>query len=207
MQPNVTRLIITLVVLAVIIGGGAIFVKIYPDLLWFDMIGYLAIYKKVLLTKIGLGVVVVGFFLGVTLINLYLLYRFTPPRLSPTLVESIPLEGMPDFNLRKAVYVVLTLLAIGGSLVGGYASTDYWEQFLRYSNASDLSFQSATSLSAPADSDATEVLISELEYSAKGFRIGDEVTVAEGDSSHAAQIRTISPGGGWECQNWIKPRT
>ena len=135
MQPNLTRLIITLVVLAVIIGGGAIFVKIYPDLLWFDMIGYLAIYKKVLLTKIGLGVVVSGFFLGVTLINLYLLYRFTPPRLSPTLVESIPLEGMPDFNLRKAVYVVLTLLAIGGSIVGGYASTDYWEQFLRYSNA------------------------------------------------------------------------
>ena len=49
MQPNLTRLIIVAIVLAVIIGGGAIFVKIYPDLLWFDMIGYLAIYKKVLL--------------------------------------------------------------------------------------------------------------------------------------------------------------
>ena len=118
MQPNLNRIIIVAVVLAIIIGGGALFVKIYPDLLWFDMIGYLAIYKTVLLTKIGLGIGVGGFFLAVTLINLYLLYRFTPSRLSPTLVESIPLEGMPDFNLRKAVYVVLTLLAIGGSIVG-----------------------------------------------------------------------------------------
>ena len=195
MQPNLNRIIIVAVVLAVIIGGGALFVKIYPDLLWFDMVGYLAIYKTVLLTKIGLGIGVSGFFLGVTLINLYLLYRFTPSRLSPTLVESIPLEGMPDFNLRKAVYVVLILLAVGGSIVGGYASTDYWEQFLRYSNASDLSFQSATSLDAPANRDATDVLISELEYSAKGLRVGDEVTIKEGDSNHAAQIRSISPGG------------
>lgn len=195
MQPNLTRLIITFVVLAVIIGGGAIFVKIYPDLLWFNMIGYLAIYKKVLLTKVALGIAVSGLFLAVTLTNLYLLYRFTPPRLSPTLVESIPLEGMPDFNLRKAIYVILTLLAIGGSLVGGYAATDYWEQFLRYSNASNLSFQSATSLQASANQNATEVLLPELEYSAKGIQVGDEITIQEGDSTHTAKIRSISPGG------------
>ena len=78
MQPNLTRLITIFVVLAVVIGAGAIFVKIYPDLLWFDMVGYLTIYKKVLLTKIGLGIAVGGLFLAVTLINLYLLYRFTP---------------------------------------------------------------------------------------------------------------------------------
>ena len=195
MQPNLTRLITILVVLGIIIGGGAIFVKIYPDLLWFDMVGYLAIYKQVLLTKIGLGVVVSGFFLTVTLTNLLLLYRFTPPRLSPTLLESIPLEGMPDFNLRKAVYVVLTLLAIGGSIVGGYASTDYWEQFLRYSNASNLSFQSASSLNAPANRDATEIAISELEYRAKVLKVGDAVTVKEGDNNHASEIGSISPGG------------
>ena len=197
MQVNLTRLIITLVVLVVIIGGGAIFVKIYPDLLWFDMVGYLAIYKKVLLTKIGLGLVVGGFFLAVTLTNLYLLYRFTPARLSPTLVESIPLEGMPDFNLRKACLYSTDALGDWREYRGrlclnrllGTISPLFKTPVISPSNP-------ATSLDAPANRDATDVLISELEYSAKGLKVGDAITIKEGDSSHSAKIRSISPGRG-----------
>jgi uncharacterized membrane protein (UPF0182 family) len=194
MQLSLTRLIIFVVLLAVIIGVGTILVKIYPDLLWFDMVGYVAIYKKILLTQIGLGIIVAGFLLVVTLTNLYLLHRFTPSRLSPTLMESIPLEGVLDFDLRKAVYVVLTLLAVGGSLLGGYTATNYWERFLRYSKASGLSFQSATSLAAPANQDTTEIVISQLELNAKGLQRGDDVTIEEGDNRHAAEIQSIVPG-------------
>ncbi|MCZ6681025.1 MAG: UPF0182 family protein [Candidatus Poribacteria bacterium] len=191
MQPRFARFIILGAVLAVVLGGVAILVKIYPDLLWFDMVGYVAIYKTILLTKIALGVVIGGAFLAVTLTNLYLISRFTPSRLSPRLMESIPLEGIADFDLRKGLYVVLTLLAIGGSALAGYMATDYWEVFLRYSKASGLTFQSATSLTAPANRGATEVLISQWELDAKGFQAGDDVTIEEGDRRQTAQIQSV----------------
>ena len=193
MQIPLTRLIVLVVVLAVIIGGGAILVTIYPDLLWFDMVGYVAVYKSILLTKIFLGTIVGGFLLVVTLTNLYLLHRFTPSQLSPTLVESIPIAGELDFDLRKGLYIVLTLLAIGGSFLGGYIATglDYWERFLRYSNASDLAFQSATSLAEPANRGATEVVIPRLDFDTRGLQNGDDVTIKDGNYRQVAKIQRI----------------
>ena len=195
MDSRFNRLIVLVAILAAIGGIIAIFVKIYPDLLWFGVLGFSPVYKKILLTKILLGVGVGSFFLLVTLLNIYLLYRFTPSRLSSTVMESIPISGEADFDLRRLVYSVLTLLAIGFSLLMGYAATDRWEPFLRYSNAEGLTFQNATPLMQPASGDSTELRIAELELKAKGLQVGDSVTIKDAEEKVAATIRSIQVEG------------
>ena len=195
MDSRFRRLMVLVAVLAAVGGFVAIFVRIYPDLLWFGVVGYSSVYKKILLTKIFLGVGVGGFFLFVTLLNVYLLYRFTPSRLSPTVMESIPIRGEADFDLRRLIYGVLTLLAIGFSALMGYAATDRWEPFLRYSNAEGLTFQNSTPLVEPASRDATELYISELELKAKGIRVGDSVSIQDTGGRTTATIQSIQVQG------------
>jgi uncharacterized membrane protein (UPF0182 family) len=85
-------LIVFIAVLTVIGGFIAIVVKIYPDLLWFGVVGYSSVYKKILLTKLLLGVSVGGFFLIVTLLNVYLLFRLLLGNLAPQLWRASPYE-------------------------------------------------------------------------------------------------------------------
>jgi uncharacterized membrane protein (UPF0182 family) len=192
MQSRLTRLIILAAVLAVIAGLIAIFVNIYPNLLWFDMVGYVSVYTQILLTKVALGVAVGGFFLVILLVNLYLIWRFTPSQLSPTLIESIPISGEFDFDLRKMVYVVLALLAIAFSALMGYSATDRWEIALRYFNADELPFESATSLSETAEHGTSEVFISQLDVDAKGLQVGDKVVIEQENQSHEASVVSIN---------------
>ena len=62
MESRLTRFIILAAVLAVIVGIIAIFVNIYPNVLWFDMVGYVSVFTEILLTKIALGAAVGGSF-------------------------------------------------------------------------------------------------------------------------------------------------
>ncbi|MDE0503747.1 MAG: UPF0182 family protein, partial [Candidatus Poribacteria bacterium] len=191
MDSRFKRLIVLVAILAAIGGIVAILVQIYPDLLWFGVVGYSSVYKKILITKVLLGIGVGGFFLAVTLINVYLLYRFTPSRLSPTVMESIPIRGEADFDLRRLIYGVLTLLAIGFSVLMGYAATDRWEPFLRYSNAEGLTFQNATPVIDSSGRDASELHIAELELKAKGLQVGDDVTIQGTDGNVTSSIQSI----------------
>lgn len=191
MDSRFKRLIVLAAILAAVGGFIAILVKIYPDLLWFGVVGYGSVYKKILLTKILLGIGIGAFFLVVTLLNVYLLFRFTPSRLSPTVMESIPIRGEADFDLRRLIYGVLTLLAIGFSILMGYAATDRWEPFLRYSNAEGLAFQNSTPLIKEANRDATELQIAELELKAKGLQVGDTITIQDASEKVTASIQSI----------------
>ena len=195
MESRLTRLIILAAVLAVIAGIIAIFVGIYPNLLWFDMAGYVSVYTEILLTKVVLGVAIGGLFLVILLVNLYLIWRFTPSQLSPTLIESIPISGEFDFDLRKMVYVVLALLAIAFSALMGYSATDRWEIALRYFKADELAFQSASLLTETAERGTTEVFMSQLDVDAKGLQVGDEVVIEQENQSHEANVSSISSAG------------
>ncbi len=192
MQSRLTRLIVLAAVLAVIAGLIAIFVNIYPNLLWFDMVGYVSVYTQILLTKAALGVAAGGVFLAILLVNLYLIWRFTPSQLSPTLIESIPISGEFDFDLRKMVYVVLALLAIAFSALMGYSATDRWEIALRYFNADELAFESATSLTETAEHGTSEIFISQLDVDAKGLHVGDEVVIEQEHQNHEASVVSIT---------------
>ncbi len=191
MYSRLTRSIILIVLFAVIAGFLAIVVNIYPDLLWFGEVGYTSVYKTILWTKIMVGILVGGVVLVVTLINLYLIFRFTPSRLSPAIMQAIPIEGQLDFDLRKALYGVLALIAVAFSALMGYSATDKWEIFLRYTKGSNLNFQSATALSAPANRGATEVILPQIALDAKGLRGGDNVVIEEGNQRQTATVQSM----------------
>lgn len=169
MNRRSTRLTIIGVILAVFVGAVAIVVKIYPDLLWFDRVNYLDIYTKILWNKVFLGFLVGGFFIVVILVNLYLLYRFTPAQLNPTLVESIFVTAEPGFDLRKTVYIALALLGIGLSVLMGYSATERWEPFLRYFNAQELTFQTATPIIVNENLEGNTIQIAQIDLNAKGL--------------------------------------
>ena len=75
MDSRLKRLVIFAIVILVLMALSAVLVKIYPDVLWFSMVSYLGVYKKILVTKICLGFVVGLVFLTITLGNLYFLNR------------------------------------------------------------------------------------------------------------------------------------
>ena len=191
MNPRFTRLISLVIVLALIFGAVSVLVKIYPNILWFDMVGYDGVFWKILKTKVFLGLLVGVVFLIVTLINLYLLYRFTPSRLLPSLVKAIPIAGELGFDLRKIIYVVLAILAIGFSTLMGYAATEKWEHFLRYFNAKGLEFRSATRIITDENIDSDQIPISTVDLNAKGLKEGDTVAIEAGNQSETAQVRSI----------------
>ena len=195
MDSRIRRLIILAAVLAVIAGIIAVFVSIYPNVLWFKMVGYVAVFTEILMTKVALGVAVGGLFLAILLVNLYLIWRFTPSQLSPSLVESIPISGEFDFDLRKMVYVVLALLAIAFSALMGYSATDRWEIALRYFKADDLAFQSASPLTETAERGNTDIFMSQLDVEAKGLKVGDAVVIEQENQSHEANVNAMSTAG------------
>ena len=83
MDSRTKRFVITVVILAVVGGLGAIWVNLYPDFLWFKVVDYFSVYTKILTTKILVGAIVGVCYLAILLTNLALIYRFTPAHLSP----------------------------------------------------------------------------------------------------------------------------
>ena len=107
MKPRVRKLIIIAAVLAVLAGIIAAWVNIYPDVLWFGMVEYLSIYTKILTTKIFVGVNVGLVYLIVLLVNLFIVYKFTPAHLSPAFLGGTEFTG-GETNTRKMIYGGLT---------------------------------------------------------------------------------------------------
>ena len=135
MSSRLKKLITLIAILAGVWIIGKIWVAIYPDWLWFSALGYIAVYKKILFTKILLWVLLSGFFLIVSLGNLYLIRRLAPQRFSPGVVNAIPISSEIDFDLGKYLYIVLAVIISGLCILMGYIATDKWEIFLRYFNS------------------------------------------------------------------------
>ncbi len=135
MSDRLKRLIIVFAVLAGLWVLVRIWVAIYPDWLWFSALNYLPIYKKILGTKILMGVTFTSILLIVVLGNLYLIRRLAPLPFNLNVVEALPIGGQIDFDFRKYLYVVLAFLLGGLCILLGYTMTDKWEIFLRYTNS------------------------------------------------------------------------
>ena len=114
MEQRIFRSLSVLVIIAILGGVISALVRIYPNLLWFQMVGYDAIYSKILFTRIFVGVIVGLIFLILTLGNLYLIWRLVgkmrlltnnPRKISSLeghaleVVERVPLQVKPQqFN-------------------------------------------------------------------------------------------------------------
>ena len=122
-------LIITVVILAAVLGGFFLFASLYTEVLWFDQVGYL----EVLLTTWGgtVAMFLVGFltmFIPVWL-SINLAYRFRPvyAKLSNELDRY---RQIIDPIRRVAMLGIPALLA----LFSGLGSANTWPQFLLWMN-------------------------------------------------------------------------
>ena len=178
MDSRTKRFIITVAILAVVGGLGAIWVNLYPDFLWFEVVNYFSVYTKILTTKILVGAIVGVCYLAILLTNIALIYRFTPAHLSPAFMGGADFMGSGTENpgdTRKMIYGALTLLAVLFSIMMGYAASDRWEIYLRYANAESLTFRAATPIVVEESLNSAEIPISHLERQAKNIRIGDQI--------------------------------
>ena len=194
MESRTKRFIISIVILAVVGGLGALWVNLYPDFLWFGMVDYLSVFEKILWTKILVGVIVGVCYLAILLINLALIYRFTPAHLSPAFMGGTEFAGGTSSDpgaTRKMIYGGLTLLAILFSILMGYTASDRWEIYLRYRNANELVFPAATPISVEENINSNEIPVSQLELQAKEIKVGDQVNIQVDGRSQAARVEAV----------------
>src|SRR5437667_9759998 len=108
-------LVLIAIVAAVLFGGGTA-LSYYVDALWFDSLGYAAVFWKTL----NVQAVVFAAFAAVTFFVLYGAYlALKPPQLAELAGGAILINGQP---LRLPVEPVLRLIALGVSLVVAAAS-------------------------------------------------------------------------------------
>ena len=194
MDSRTKRFIITIVILGIIGGLGAAWVNLYPDFLWFKMVDYLGVFTKILQTKIFVGVVVGICYLAILLTNIVLIYRLTPAHLSPAFMGGADLAGGSTNNpgdTRRLIYGGLTLLAVLFSVLMGYAASDRWEIYLRYINAENLVFRTATPIIVEESLNSTEIPISQLELQAKNIKVGDQINVQVDGTSQDARVEAV----------------
>ena len=194
MESQTKRLMITIVTLAIIGGLGAVWVNLYPDYLWFKMVDHLGVFTKILTIKISVGVIVGLCYLAILLINLFLIYRFTPAHLSPAFMGGADFVNGAANNpgdTRKLVYGGLTLLAILFSVLMGYAASDRWEVYLRYRNSNELVFPAATPIIVEETINSNEIPVAPSELQAKNIKVGDPVNVQIDDANQDARVEAV----------------
>ena len=194
MDSRTKRFIITVAILAVVGGLGAIWVNLYPDFLWFEVVNYFSVYIKILTTKIWVGAIVGVCYLAILLTNIALIYRFTPAHLSPAFMGGADFMGDAAENpgdTRKMIYGALTLLAVLFSIMMGYAASDRWEIYLRYANAENLTFPAATPIVVEENLNSAEIPVSQLELQAKNIRIGDQISLQVNGTTQDARVEAI----------------
>ena len=198
MESQTKRLMITIVTLAIIGGLGAVWVNLYPDYLWFKMVDHLGVFTKILTIKIWVGVIVGLCYLAILLINLLLIYRFTPAHLSPAFMGGADFASGAANNpgdTRKLVYGGLTLLAILFSILMGYTASDRWELYLRYRNSNELVFPAATPIIAEETVNSNEIPVTQLELQAKNIRVGDPVNVQIDGTNYDTRVEAVLENG------------
>jgi hypothetical protein len=162
MEPRVKRLILTVGVIAVLGGIITAWINIYPDILWFKMLNYLSVYTEILFTKILVGIIVGLTYLVILLINLFIVYKYTPAQLSPAFLGGTDFTG-GETNTRKMIFGGLTIMAVLFSILMGYSATDRWEIYLRYTHAGQLDFQAATPITVNDGINSDTISVSTLE--------------------------------------------
>ena len=194
MDSRTKRLIPTLIVLGILGGLIAIWVNLYPDFLWFKVVDYWSVYTKILTTKIWVGAAVGLCYLVILLVNLALVYRFTPAHLSPAFMGGADFTGGAVDNpgaTRKLIYGGLMFLAVLFSILMGYTASDKWEIYLRFANSDELVFPAATPIRVEESLNSNEIPVAQSELQAKNIKVGDPVTVQVDGTNQEARVEGV----------------
>ncbi|MCE5314848.1 MAG: UPF0182 family protein [Armatimonadota bacterium] len=120
--------VVALLLLLMIFGGAL--VGLYTDWLWFKDLGYGGIFSKILLTKVGLGVVLGLLFFFVIYGNLWYARKIAPPP-SPMGLEQRLLERLGRLA-RRGIGLVLFGGSIVISVLVGLEAATHWEDWLKF---------------------------------------------------------------------------
>jgi hypothetical protein len=140
MSQTVKRLVIVVVVLAILFIGIRIWVRIYPEWLWFksESINLSSVFLTILKAKIGLGISFGALFLVLTVGNAFLLWIFALRKVSEDNV--IPIAGGQIAVGRKLLMGVIILLCVIYALIAGSSASYQWEPYLRFVKSDGISF-------------------------------------------------------------------
>jgi uncharacterized protein len=122
-----------LAVLAVLVVGAFLLASVWTDVLWYDQLHFLSVYRTEMLTKIGLfvaGALIMG---GVVLACLVLAYR-SRPVYAPASSEAGSLDRYRE-TLEPLRRLVGVAIPAGLALFAGSDASGQWQTFLLWWNA------------------------------------------------------------------------
>ena len=129
MSPSFLKWVAVIIGLIVLLGVLSFGRGVYTDLLWFDSLGFRAIFVKVTVTRISLfaiGAITTAIILSV---SLWVAHRYSVGEVN----LPIPTEVVP--TLRRAVLWGAVIVIVIMSLIFGSVLAARWELFLRFTNS------------------------------------------------------------------------
>jgi uncharacterized membrane protein (UPF0182 family) len=122
----------TLAILGVLVVGMLILARVWTDVLWYDQLGFLRVFRTEILTRIGLFVVGGLVMAGAVLASLAFGYR-SRPVYAPVSPEQASLDRYRD-SIEPLRRLVVIALPIGLGLFAGSAASEQWKTFLLWWN-------------------------------------------------------------------------
>jgi uncharacterized membrane protein (UPF0182 family) len=122
----------TLAILGVLVVGMLILAQVWTDVLWYDQLGFLRVYRTEMLTRIGLFVAGGLVMAGGVLASLVFGYR-SRPVYAPVSPEQASLDRYRD-SIEPLRRLVVIALPIGLGLFAGSAASEQWKTFLLWVN-------------------------------------------------------------------------
>ena len=132
-QTTLRRVLLpTIVTLAALIFGIAVFTGVWTDRLWFQSVGYSEVFSKILLTRTALFLIFGVVFAAAVIANIVIAYRTQP------IVVPQPRRNDPVARYREVLTPIRgrLLVALGAVLVlaAGSVGAGQWERFLLWRN-------------------------------------------------------------------------
>ncbi len=117
---------------------------VYTDWLWFDSLGYVDVFRKILLTRIWLFFAGAAFFILLLAPNIYLVFRLTQKDRPPTLTAEA------NRVIRKAMALAGGLAGLIAAVAFGSAAAGRWETVLKFLNSTPFTeVDEATGVATP----------------------------------------------------------
>lgn len=136
---RIKRLLLVLTILLVVILAVRIWVKIYPNWLWFDSpsVNMLHVYLTILKTKLLMGIGFGLIFLALSLINFFVIWRL---RFHSSLIDDIQFGERRIAIGRKILIAIALAFCLFFSIFLGLTASGQWETYLRFAKSDGLSF-------------------------------------------------------------------
>ena len=103
--------------------------SVYTDWLWFDSLGYVSVFREILITRIWLFFASAAIFALLLIPNIYLVFRLTQSD-TPTTLTRAAYDA-----IRRALALAAAVAAIVASAAVGAAAAGRWETVLKYLNS------------------------------------------------------------------------